>query len=243
MTRIESAQNKTFKETKALLMKKHRKEFFIAEGAAFVREIPEDYYIERFMISESFAKKNDFSEFECRAKAYLLKDEIFSSLSDTKTPQGILAVVRKKRIDPENVIKNGSLFVIAENIRDPGNIGTLIRTADAAGADAVFLCKTCADLFSGKTLRSTMGSIFHLPVFEDMDIIPLIKKMQASNIQVCAAHLKGKISPYECELRKKTALLIGSEAHGLSEEASAAADILLRLPMPGCAESLNAGVA
>ena len=126
---------------------------------------------------------------------------------------------------------------------DPGNLGTVIRTADACGADAVFLSKGSVDLYNPKVLRATMGSLFHVPVFQNIDLHALSEKMQAKQIPLYAAHLKGDRYPYALPLQDACAFLIGNEARGLSEDAAALCDAWVKIPMPGQAESLNASVA
>lgn len=143
----------------------------------------------------------------------------------------------------DNEFKNNietPLYILLENIQDPGNMGTIIRTADAADADGVFLSKGCVDIYNPKAVRSTMGSIFHLPIFTDVDLKELVNKI---NVETVAAHLKGDKTPYDINMKKGIAIMIGNEGNGLSNELSEKADNLVKIPMPGKAESMNAGVA
>ena len=242
---IESFKNKIVKEIKQLKIKKYRteKKVFIAEGLAFVDEIPPLRKVICYVFSKSFASKNNISFYEDKAPVYILKDEIFDSLSDTKTPQGIMAVVEEKRYSAEKVIEKGDFFILCEEIKDPGNLGTIIRTADACGASGVFLTKGSVDLYSGKVLRSTMGSIFHLPIIQNTDMENIMSLFKAKGIFTMGAHLQGQKTPYETDLKKPLAILIGNETKGLSDKISSLSDSLVKIPMPGRAESLNAAVA
>jgi TrmH family RNA methyltransferase len=239
---------KITKIIKQLKGRKYRDEnaMFLAEGLRFVNEITSDYKIMFYVFSESFCGINDLSVYEKQAKSYVFDDKTFKELSDTNNPQGIIAVVAKKEYKIEDIIKNSkknALYIVAENLNDPGNLGTIIRTADACQADGVFLSKGSVDLYNGKVLRSTMGSVFHIPIVTDVDIAECINILHNNGIKTYAAHLKGVKMPYDINLTKPSAFLIGNEARGLSDEISELADELIKIPMPGKAESLNASVA
>ena len=139
--------------------------------------------------------------------------------------------------------KKNHFFILLERISDPGNLGTLIRTADAAGADCVFLSKGCVDLYNSKVIRSSMGSIFHLPVVINSEFDVLIENLKSKNINILAAHLKGKKTLYDINLTNGIGILIGNEANGLSDEISEKSTELIKIPMPGNAESMNVSVA
>ena len=242
---IESVQNKLIKEMNALKLRKRRseKKVFVAEGLNFVSEIPHDFTVEKYIFSKSFAEGSPVSAYEDKAPVFILSDELLSRICDTENPQGIMAVVREREYSPAELMESGDFFVICEEVKDPGNVGTIIRTADACGVSAVFLTKGSADLFSGKTLRSTMGSIFHVPAVQGMDAEETAQELKARGVQILGAHPDGRATPYELDLNKKTAFIIGNETKGISETAASAADFLVKLPMPGRAESLNAAVA
>ena len=140
-------------------------------------------------------------------------------------------------------MKKNGFYVICEEINDPGNLGTVIRTAHAAGVDGVILSKGSVDLYNSKVLRSTMGSVFKIPVVQDADIKETADLMHKYGIKLFAAHLKGKKQHYEANYTKGCAFMLGNEARGLSEESAAICDELIKIPMPGGAESLNASVA
>lgn len=175
---------------------------------------------------------------------FCLPDGLFASICDTENPQGILAVCKKLVWDEAAVFaKERPFFLLAEELNDPGNLGTVIRTADACGADAVFLSKGSVDLYNPKVLRSTMGSLFHVPVFQNVSLEEISEKLKADQIPLYAAHLKGESYPYALPLQEACAFLIGNEARGLSEKAAALCDQWVKIPMPGQAESLNASIA
>ena len=134
-------------------------------------------------------------------------------------------------------------YILAENIQDPGNLGTMIRTADACHADAVFLSKGCVDLYNTKVLRSTMGSLFHLPIFQNVDFIDYMDSMKQKNIMIFAAHLKAQKYYYNTDFRKCCALLIGNEGKGITDKIAQKCHEFVKIPMVGKAESLNASVA
>ena len=166
--------------------------------------------------------------------------DVMASVSQMDAPQGAIFLCRLPERKPGTILP-GTLLL--DGIQDPGNLGTVIRTADACGADAVFLSKGSVDLYNPKVLRATMGSLFHVPVFQNIDLHALSEKMQAKQIPLYAAHLKGDRYPYALPLQDACAFLIGNEARGLSEDAAALCDAWVKIPMPGQAESLNASVA
>ena len=244
--RIESSQNKLLKEMKSLGLRKNRDKLvlFVAEGVRFVSEIPDDWNVRYYIASESFLNENDTETYERRAVVYCIADEMFSALSDTESPQGILAVC-EKRTDgyAAHFACENPFFLVCENLQDPGNLGAIIRTADACGVDAVFLSKGTVDVYNPKVLRATMGSIFHLPIVEGIVLSELTKKFKEKNISLYAAHLSGEILPYDLPLREGCAFLVGNEGHGLTGDAVDLCERLVKIPMPGQAESLNAAVA
>lgn len=245
---IESTQNKIVKKIISLKQRKEREKqkLFIAEGSKFVSEIPKDWEINLFAVSQSFALENDISFYQNRANTFVVSDIVFRSISDTQTPQGILAVCFQKKYDIDIFLeknKKKGFYVLAEKLNDPGNLGTIIRTADAGGVQAIFLSKESVDVYNPKVLRATMGSIFHLPIFQNIDLKSIIEKLHKYHVTVLAAHLKGKEYPYVLNLKQPCAFLVGNEANGLSENAANLCDIYVKLPMIGQAESLNASVA
>ncbi len=246
---ITSAQNKYIKQINFLRTKKERDrtKLFIAEGERLIYEIPPDWKTKYVITSKSYFtstdKKKLLKNFP-KSEIFTITDELFKKISDTVTPQGILAVCEQKIFDEKTLFeKKNPFFLLLEKVRDPGNMGTLIRTADAAGVDGIFLSKGCVDLYNNKVIRATMGSIFHIPIIINCDFNNLIALLRNKNINIFAAHLKGNILPYEIDLTKGCGLLIGNEATGLSDKTSEKATSLIKIPMPGKAESINASIA
>lgn len=241
MKYIDSINNKLIRQTIALYSRHERdkKDLFVLEGERLISELRDTELIEYVIISESY---NGYCP--DTGNIYLTSNLIFDKLSDTVNPQGILAVCRKLSYDVHSAFTaEAPLFVVLENVQDPGNLGTVIRTADAAGFNGVFLSKGTVDLYNPKVVRSTMGSMFHLPIYTNVNIEHLINDFKRYNVQTLAAHLGGAGTPYECNMKKATAIFIGNEGSGLTPETATMTDRLVRIPMPGRAESINASIA
>ena len=238
---IESSQNRVLKQISSLKAKKERDRtgLFVLEGERLVSEIPPDWQTEYVAVSEDYN-----GNIENYDNVYIVKKDIFNKISDTVNPQGILAVCRILHRDIYSAFENkNGFYVILDRIMDPGNMGTIIRTSDAGGASGIFLSKGCVDLYNPKVIRSTMGSIFHLPIYVNVDIQELLNECYKNSIVTIASHLGGDKMPYEIDMKKPCAILIGNEANGLSDEVSGRADELVKIPMPGKAESMNAAIA
>ena len=239
---IESNQNKLVKEIVSLKQRSKReaKGLYILEGERLVSEIPDERIVKYYALSEDFAKGHSFE----RKNAYIIKNEIFKSLCDTVNSQGILAVCQIEEESIEKAFeKPNPFFVILERVMDPGNLGTIIRTCDAAGVDSVFLSKGCVDLYNPKVVRATMGSIFHLPIYRNVDAVAIVERCNTLDITTMAAHLKASKSIYEVDMKKPCAIIIGNEANGLSDEITELAREPVIIPMPGNSESMNASMA
>lgn len=248
---ITSNQNASIKNIKSLKARRTRDEkgMFFVEGARIVEEaISESDEIQGIILSEGFYSNSDNQSILDRINSLkitvnIVTEKVFKELSETDTPQGILAVMKMNRCEPDKIITGEGFYVLLDSIRDPGNMGTIIRTADAAGFSGVIVSKGCVDVYNSKVLRSTMGSVFHIPIIQFDNTIEAIEFLKSRNIKIIAAHLDGEKSIFESILSRGTAFLIGSEADGISKEASERADELIRIPMFGRAESLNASVA
>ena len=251
MKYISSAQNPVIKEVKALKQKKYREEtgMFFIEGIRFVEEaLKEDISIDKVLVSESLSDVNGGKEILEKVNArgcevFLLPHKLFMEVSDTTNPQGILAVLQEQKYKIEDIHDNRNFFIILEGIQDPGNMGTIIRTADAVGATGVVLSKGCVDIYNPKVLRSTMGSVFHVPICFSENIFETLKDMKSRGIKVCASHLEGNCDYFDMDISDNIAVVIGNEANGISRQMKDYADILVKIPMVGKAESLNASVA
>lgn len=247
---ITSHTNKGIKEVIQLEQKaKVRKELglFVAEGMKMFLEAPVDK-IEKVYISESFFKQMPQA---CKDKLELLlshyetvSDEIFKKMSDTKTPQGILCVMRQSQYSLDSMLTTANpLVVMLEDVQDPGNLGTIFRSGEGAGVTGVIMSVGTADIYNPKTIRSTMGSVYRMPFIYTADMGGVIKTLQEKGIAIHAAHLKGSKNYDACDYKKGSAFLIGNESKGLKEETANKADVRIKIPMLGEIESLNAAVA
>jgi TrmH family RNA methyltransferase len=230
---------------KLLKTKKGRDEsgLFIIEGDKFVREISEHWTVKKYLFAKSYADTHDTGRFAARAECETLRDSLFDSLSDTATPQGIMAVCEQKHFTLAEILTDNCLLLIGEELSDPGNIGTLIRTASAAGADGVILTTGSAELYNPKVLRAAAGAVFHIKVITDISIGAAAAEIKSRGASIYAAHPRSDVLPYSVDLRGSVCLTVGNEARGLTDEALSLSDGLITLPMPGYAESLNASVA
>ncbi|MBS7298231.1 MAG: RNA methyltransferase [Eubacteriales bacterium] len=231
---ITSAKNEKYKFIKSLLTKKGRDEsgLYTVEGKKSVSDaICAGANVKYIVTSSDYIEDVGFS-----GEKVVVKSEIFPGLCDTKSPQGIIAVIEKSEIVP--FPKNGR-YVYCDRIRDPGNLGTIIRTADATGF-SVLLSDECCELYSPKTVRASMGSFFHTKVYEGISY----KMLKESGIHLIAGALSDKSKDFkEADYEKSVAIIVGNEANGISEELLSLCDELVIIPILGRAESLNAGVA
>lgn len=220
---------------------------FLVEGIRMFREVPAEELREIY-VSESFYKKEKklVDEIASKAKVHteLFTDTVFAYASDTKTPQGILSVVAQKRYALEDIISGEKRhLLVLDNLQDPGNLGTILRTGEGAGVTGVIMSRDCVDIYNPKTIRSTMGSIYRMPFCYAEDILEAIQKVKDANVTVYAAHLDGKKAYDEENYSKSCAFLIGNEGNGLRDETAAMADHYIIIPMSGEVESLNAAIA
>ncbi|MDR0273022.1 MAG: RNA methyltransferase [Clostridiales bacterium] len=230
---------------KDIKTKKSRDEsgLFFVEGERFIAEIPEEYEICYYVISRNFADTHDLSVYKKRAKCEVVRDSIFKSIADTVTPQGVMAVCEKKIYSLENILQANGFILLCENLRDPGNIGTLVRTASAAGAGGAIFSNGSCEVYSPKVLRSAAGAVLRLPIISDIQTEETLVAIKKEKTKIFAAHPRGNDLPYNLNMKEKFCLLIGNESHGISKEAQMHADATVRLPMTNETESLNASVA
>ena len=268
---ISSKDNKKIKYIRSLLEKgsiRKKSKTFVVEGIKLVDEALEYGKVLEVVCTESLYDeiisgdlsgnrlltendKNITNYVKKRSSLLVVSDMVFKSLSETKTPQGILAVVEMpdyglldKGFLEQAYTKNGKIkLLVLEDTADPGNLGTIMRTAEAAGVTGVIMGKGTVDIFNPKVVRSTMGSIFRLPFVYVEDVKATIKELKKMGISFYAAHLKGKKSYKDIKYSDKSAILVGNEARGLSNEVAELADNYVIIPMSGKVESLNAAVA
>ncbi len=244
ITNISSSQNEKYKHFKALKQKKERvlSRQYTVEGVKSVHDAidaGEDIYA--LLVSDEFYSKTSFN-YPSDTDIFIISDKIFPALSDTETPSGIIAVINFKNNNSFEFDLNIP-YIYCDNLRDPGNLGTIIRTADAAGFGGVLLSPDCVDIYNPKTVRSSMGSFFHIPIIENMqyaDLFDLAKK----GFNIFAGLLDDETVEYtKADMTMPLILVIGNEANGISSEVTKMADVKVKIPIDGKAESLNAAVA
>ncbi|KXZ39338.1 RNA methyltransferase, TrmH family [Alkalithermobacter thermoalcaliphilus JW-YL-7 = DSM 7308] len=247
---ITSKENEKIKYIKSLLKKKNRvkEKKYIIEGYRIVKDaFYKSVAIDCVVLSDNFDQKySDFIE-EIKNKnvsIYMVSDKLFKEISDTDNPQGILAVVKYEIKNLRKIISSKDLnfVLILDRIQDPGNMGTIIRTADAAGVDAIVLLKGCVDIYNPKVIRSTMGSIFNTNIIESEDegVLTYIKE---NGFKIISSTLNTNNYYNKIDYKGKIALVVGNEANGVSKEIIDLSDELVKIPIYGQAESLNAAIA
>ena len=235
---ITSKDNEIIKNIKKLKEKKYRLDSYIVEGIKMVKEaISENQETSLIAIREDF--KIDFDT--KKMKIVTISNKIFNDISDVKTPQGILAVIKKNQ---NNQIETNSDYILAlDSLQDPGNMGTIIRTADSANINQIIINKTTVDPYSPKVIRSTMGAIYRTNIIEVEDLKATLKEMKLKGFQIITTDLKATQSIYDINYNNKTVVVIGNEANGVSQEILQTADKKVIIPMLGKTESLNASIA
>lgn len=248
---ISSKDNERVKYTKSLLKSKNRQKEskYIIEGYRILTLAIEcNANLDYVFINETFEDKKEHKDFlsilkNKNIKVFKTTNKIFKELVDTENTQGILGVIRFEEKKIEHNIKQKDKFVlILDRIQDPGNMGTIIRTADAAGVDAIIALKGCVDIYNPKVIRSTMGSIF------DMNIInatqdECLKELKEKDFKIVSSYLNTDNYYHQTKYHERTALVIGNEANGVNDELINQSDILVKIPIYGNAESLNAAIS
>lgn len=194
---------------------------------------------QHILLNEAAARDEEIAALLARVNQVLitqLDDKLFAELSELKTPTGILALIDI----PCAPISTAQFALLLEDIQDPGNLGSMLRSAAAAGCDAVFLSAGCVDAWSPKVLRAAMGGHFCLRIHQQQDLLDVAKKFSG---QLFAASLQATRSLYACELHGEIAFMMGNEGAGLSGDLQALATHQITIPMPGRVESLNAAAA
>ncbi len=236
---INTTKNKKYKFIKSLQQKKTRTSegLFVVEGKKSVIDaINSPYEVKIIAMSESFYGENK-DLFTTNTEIIVIGDMIFDGLCDTKTPQGIIAVLKIKKGD--FVYDKSQLYVYCDNVSDPGNLGTIIRTADAAGFKGVLLSKDCTDPYSPKCVRSSMGSFFNIDVITDVSYEELIS---LDTSLLCGALLSDSINYTEVDFTEPCIIIVGNEANGVSQELLNESKHII-IPIMGSAESLNVSIA
>lgn len=240
---IQTTKNKTYKYIKSLQQKKFRgiEKRFAVEGIKSVTDaVRSGKSIYMIAVTETFYRNTDF-DYPHDCMLSVIKDDLFSGLCDTVTPQGIIAVIDMDT-DDDFSPDTDKLYIYCDNISDPGNLGTIIRTADAAGFGGVLLSPGCADMYSPKTVRSSMGSFFNITIKNNVSHDELAAYKQLG-FSLCSGALRDDSRKYtEIDFTKPYIIIVGNEANGVSDEILGESEHII-IPIIGRAESLNAAVA
>ncbi|MCD7981624.1 MAG: RNA methyltransferase [Clostridiales bacterium] len=270
ITSTGNSQVRNLVQLKKKAKERRKQQLYIVEGSRMFAEAPADR-IERIYVSESFVSGRDHREMLSGKEYEVLADSVFDYVSDTRTPQGILCLMRMRQYSPNEIFpvrvggdigrgpavhetdRNGApvvrgkgesgFWLVLENLQDPGNLGAMFRTGEGAGVAGVIMDAATADIYNPKTIRSTMGSIYRIPFLITEDLQETLRTMKTRGIRIFAAHLEGSLCYDEPDYTTDTAFLIGNEGNGLTPETAATADVNIRIPMGGQLESLNAAMA
>ena len=265
ITSVANARVKEVMKLQKSARLRREKALYIVEGIRMFEEAPESELV-AVWVSQRFVQRHAKLLYErtgfvtegekgtlnkaksgrkaSQVRVELVTDEVFTHISDTKTPQGVLCVLRQKTYCLDELLQAKTpLWVVLDGLQDPGNLGTILRTAEAAGVTGIILSRDCADIYNPKVIRSTMGSIYRQPFVLVEDLPKCLTQMQEHGIMLYAAYLEGSNLYDQESYLGGTAFLIGNEGNGLKEETLCHADQLIRIPMEGKVESLNAAVA
>ena len=244
MREIRSRDNRIYKRCEQLTVRKYRDQsgHYLIEGENLLAEaVKNQAQIETVLVREGYERPIPPG---LEQKLFLLDARLFDRLAQTATSQGILAIVAKKEYRKEDfLLTPGGSFVVLDRLQDPGNIGTILRTADAAGYRLAILMKGTADVYSPKVVRAATGSLFRMPVVYMASATELAEFTRAAGKKLTATCMDAPCCYYDEDLTRDIALVIGNEGSGISQEILESSDIRIRIPMHGNIESLNASVA
>ncbi len=250
-TPISSKDNSIIKNLRSLADSKYRKkeQAFLIEGVKMVEEALRDNAgVKMVMAAPSLLQHHGKGVLKLAEDKGIdilwVSERLMDTLSESKTPQPVMAVTRMKQRSEEELLAHSSgLIVIAHQLQDPGNLGTIIRTAEAVGASGVAVTTNTVDPFNAKAIRASMGSILRLPLLQVGDISSFIKKCKQKGFQTVATTLTGEKAHVDVDLRKPTAVILGQEGAGLPQDIMADIDLRIRIPMAETIDSLNVATA
>lgn len=244
---ITSKENNTLKDIKKLKDKKYRldTERFIIEGFRFVEEgLKSTFTIDKIVVKESALDKfkEKFADYipENEDIIFVVGDSIFKTIATTENSQGVLAVIKMNNSAVK--IEDGT-YILIDKVQDPGNLGTIIRTAHSAGCAGIIMTKGTVDLYNEKTLRSTMGSIFNIDIIQETDSLDFTKSLLQKNYNLVCSSLQTDKNFYQVDLVHNAIIAVGNEGNGISDEVMALATTKVKIPMLGSTESLNVAIA
>lgn len=245
---ITSKDNEQIKHIRKLKEKKYRDEFgeYVIEGVKLIKEaIAEKANIKTIVACDDCVKNEEIDPkvmYEiAKYNCIYAEEKVFKSISDVQNHQGLLAVMSKEK-EEEKIDYKEDIIVVLDDIQDPGNLGTILRTIDSAGLKQIILSKGSGDPYNPKVVRSTMGAILRVNVIESQNLVDTLKELKKHKYEIVATSLNTNKSIYDIDYKKKV-LVIGNEANGVSKEVLDIADKKVIIPMLGKTESLNAAVA
>jgi TrmH family RNA methyltransferase len=248
---IRSLQHDEVKFVKALYRRKERKQhgLYIIEGVRFVEEalraeapLAKVYYTAEGIAGErGAALLRDLSAKGVHVQE--VSDPVLAKMADTEQPQGVLGTVHLQNMGILQQSQPVSFVIVCDRIQDPGNLGTIIRTADAAGVQAIFTTAGTVDVYNAKVLRATMGSIFHVPILADLAVDEILSQLSKWKVQAVGTSLMAKKWHFQCDFNQSIAFWLGNEAAGIDTETLSKLSEQIKIPMPGRSESLNVAVA
>ncbi len=253
MNEIQRISKAKLLSIKKLKQKKYRDEEgkFLVEGEHVTEEaLLSNWQVDALLVTESFLKKDLSNRFilsarQRKSELYLITEQELDKITDAVTAQGVAAIISKKEYQLDNVLpkRKDSIVVVLDQVNDPGNLGTIVRTCDWFGVDALMVSKNSVELFSPKVIRSTMGSLFHFPIVTDVDLTELIRLLKKNGYTIFMALVDAPKYLKEVTFPNKSALVFGNESHGISSEFMNYADNKVSIKKYGKAESLNVAMA
>lgn len=244
ITSVSNQQIKNIVKLQKSSKSRREQQVFLVEGIRMFQEIPESLLVKAYVTEEWVEQLPAVWE---EGRQYeIITNGVLKEISDTQTPQGILAVVRQQTYQREELLGEAvgasPCVLVLENLQDPGNLGTILRTAEGAGVTGVMMSRDTVDIYNSKVVRATMGAIFRMPFRYEESISDGVDWLKKQGIRCYAAHLDGTCF-YDYDFRESCCFLIGNEGNGLTDGLAAQADRFLRIPMKGKVESLNAATA
>lgn len=245
---ITSKDNEQIKHIRKLKEKKYRDEYkeYVIEGVKLIKEaIQEEANIKTIIACDNCVKNEEIDPkvmYEiAKYNCIYVEEKVFHSITDVQNPQGLLAIMSKEEKKDE-IDYSEDIIVVLDNVQDPGNIGTILRTVDSIGLKQIILSKNSGDVYNPKVVRSTMGAILRVNVIQSENLVETLKTIKKHKYEVVATSLQTDDSIYDIDYKKKV-IVIGNEANGVSKEILDLADKKVKIPMLGKTESLNAAVA
>lgn len=251
MIEITSSSNSTIKEVRSLYRRKERwkNKLFIVEGVKMIEEcIDRNYHLSYIIYCDDLFQvqggKELFQKIESSYRLINVPRELYKEISDTENPQGVLAVSKFNVEDVKNIDMDEKPFVLLlDKVQDPGNLGTIIRSADAFGVHGIILTEGCVDIYNPKVVRATMGSIFRVAIYHEENAIETVKSLKEKGMKIFSTSLDESEDLQNVDFKESSMFIIGNESQGVSRPLNDLADKLIRIPMIGEAESLNVAIA